>query len=115
MPDVISNFLQVLQDSPAFFIAVSALLGLLVGSFLNVVIHRLPKMMEAEWRMNCQSLDGQPPSEPPKKFNLLTPRSCCPHCGHAITAIENIPLISYLGLRGKCRACKAPILSLIHI
>ncbi|KAF0836370.1 type 4 prepilin peptidase 1 [Methylovorus glucosotrophus] len=109
MPDVISNFLQVLQDSPAFFIAVSALLGLLVGSFLNVVIHRLPKMMEAEWRMNCQSLDGQPPSEPPKKFNLLTPRSCCPHCGHAITAIENIPLISYLGLRGKCRACKAPI------
>lgn len=109
MPDVISNFLQVLQDSPAFFIAVSALLGLLVGSFLNVVIHRLPKMMEAEWRLNCQSLDGQTPSEPPKKFNLLTPRSSCPHCGHAITAIENIPLISYLGLRGKCRACKAPI------
>jgi len=109
MPDVISNFLQVLQDSPAFFIAVSALLGLLVGSFLNVVIHRLPKMMEAEWQLNCLSLDGQPPSEPPKKFNLLTPRSRCPHCGHAITAIENIPLISYLGLRGKCRACKAPI------
>ncbi|MCB5205910.1 prepilin peptidase [Methylovorus mays] len=109
MPDVISDFLQVLQDSPAFFIAVSALLGLLVGSFLNVVIHRLPKMMEAEWRLNCQSLDGQAPSEPPKKFNLLTPRSSCPHCGHAITALENIPVISYIGLRGKCRACKAPI------
>ncbi|MCB4810404.1 A24 family peptidase [Methylovorus menthalis] len=109
MPDVFSNFLQVLQDSPVFFIAVSALLGLLVGSFLNVVIHRLPKMMEAEWRLNCQSLDGQMPTEATKKFNLLTPRSSCPHCGHAITALENIPLISYIGLRGKCRGCKAPI------
>lgn len=109
MPDVFSDFLQVLQDSPAFFIAVSALLGLLVGSFLNVVIHRLPKMMEAEWRLNCQSLDGQMPREATKKFNLLTPRSSCPHCGHAITALENIPLISYIGLRGKCRGCKAPI------
>ena len=83
-------------------------LGLCVGSFLNVVIHRLPKMMEREWRAECAALAGhEPPAEEP--YNLVVPRSRCPGCGHAITALENIPLASYLALRGKCSACGARI------
>lgn len=89
-------------------------LGLLVGSFLNVVIHRLPKMMEAEWREQCEELLCVAPSEKkqdstPSPYNLIVPRSRCPHCGHGIKSYENIPVISYLFLRGKCSACKAPI------
>ena len=83
-------------------------LGLCVGSFLNVVIHRLPKMLEREWRAECASLAGQPaPVEAP--FNLMVPRSRCPSCGHGIRAAENVPLLSYLALRGKCSACGARI------
>src|SRR5437660_1540397 len=83
-------------------------LGLCIGSFLNVVIHRLPKMMEREWRAECAALAGQePPTQEP--YNLVVPRSRCPGCGHAITALENIPLASYLALRGKCSACGARI------
>ena len=83
-------------------------LGLCVGSFLNVVIHRLPKMLEREWRAECAALAGQ---EPPKEasFNLFVPRSRCPSCGHGITALENVPLVSWLVLRGKCSSCKARI------
>ena len=78
--------------------------GLCVGSFLNVVIHRLPKMMEREWRAECAELAGQAaPQEPP--LSLVAPRSRCPSCGHAITAIENIPLLSWAALRGKCSGC----------
>src|SRR5678815_1274645 len=82
--------------------------GLCVGSFLNVVIHRLPKMLEREWRAECASLAGQ---EPPKAepYNLVVPRSACPSCGHKISAIENVPLVSWALLGGKCRSCKAPI------
>jgi leader peptidase (prepilin peptidase)/N-methyltransferase len=100
--------LQLLQDTPALFVSLCGLLGLLVGSFLNVVIYRLPKIMEREWRAQCAELHGQPdaPSEP---FNLRIPRSACPHCGHQISALENIPVISYLLLRGKCRNCRARI------
>jgi leader peptidase (prepilin peptidase)/N-methyltransferase len=82
--------------------------GLAIGSFLNVVIHRLPKMMEREWRVECAELAGQPaPQEPP--YTLAVPRSACPHCGHRITPWENVPIVSWLALRGKCSACRAPI------
>jgi len=84
------------------------LFGLCVGSFLNVVVHRLPKMMEREWQAQCADLAGTelPPSA---RYNLILPRSACPACGHRITALENVPLLSYLWLRGKCSACSAPI------
>ena len=82
--------------------------GLLVGSFLNVVIHRLPKMMEREWRAQCAELNEQDAQEL-SRYNLIVPRSACPHCGHIIGALENIPVISYLLLRGKCKGCGAPI------
>ncbi|WP_313033215.1 prepilin peptidase, partial [Massilia alkalitolerans] len=87
---------------------VAALFGLLVGSFLNVVIHRIPKMMQRESDNYVAQESGK---EPPHtdRYNLMVPRSSCPHCGHGITALENIPVISWLALRGKCRKCKAPI------
>lgn len=90
------------------FVVLASLLGLLIGSFLNVVIHRLPKMMERDWNEQCAELRGEDPPQT-EKFTLIAPRSCCPHCGHAISAIENIPVISYLFLRGRCRGCKASI------
>ncbi|OHC82167.1 MAG: methyltransferase [Sideroxydans sp. RIFOXYB12_FULL_59_6] len=100
--------LQLLQDSLIFFTCLAGTLGLLVGSFLNVVIHRLPKMMEREWHAQCAELSGEskPESAP---YNLLLPRSACPHCHHAIGALENIPVLSYLMLRGKCKGCGAHI------
>ena len=86
----------------------AALFGLLIGSFLNVVIYRIPKMMQRESDNYVASESGKelPHTD---RFNLMVPRSACPHCGHQITAIENIPVVSWLALRGKCRACKAPI------
>ncbi len=102
------EFLWVLQSSPAWLYATVAFVGLCVGSFLNVVIHRLPKMMEAGWRAECAALEGrEPPAAAP--FNLLTPPSRCPSCGTRITALQNIPLVSWLALRGRCAACRAPI------
>lgn len=86
-------------------------LGLLVGSFLNVVIHRLPKMMEMRWAAECAELQGStaiPDGEAPP-FNLMVPRSRCPHCSHQIRWFENIPVASYLVLGGKCSSCKASI------
>ena len=93
---------------PTVFGIFCAVLGLLVGSFLNVVIHRLPKMMDNDWRSQCAELHGQevPDTE---ALSLSAPRSRCPACGHSITALENIPIISWLALRGKCSACHAPI------
>jgi leader peptidase (prepilin peptidase)/N-methyltransferase len=79
-------------------------LGLLVGSFLNVVIHRLPRMMEAEWRAGCAELTGVPRPET-AAYNLALPPSTCPACGHRITLLENIPVLSWLVLRGRCSAC----------
>ena len=108
MPDFITDLLDLLREEPAFFIAFSVLLGLMVGSFLNVVIHRLPKMMEQEWRRNCQEIQGQELAQE-TTYSLVTPRSACPSCDHKITAWENIPVISYLFLRGKCSACKTSI------
>ena len=100
--------LALLHEAPAFFIGLLLVLGLLVGSFLNVVIHRLPKMMEREWRAFCAELDEQAIS-PGETFNLLKPRSRCPSCAGPVRAIDNVPLFSYLFLRGKCHHCAAPI------
>jgi len=94
--------------SHGFDAALLGVLGLLVGSFLNVVIHRLPIMMEAQWRAECAELDGKEPA-PAETFNLVLPRSRCPQCGHQIQWYENIPVFSYLFLSGKCSACKNPI------
>jgi leader peptidase (prepilin peptidase)/N-methyltransferase len=96
-------------SQPGVFPWVALVLGLCVGSFLNVVIHRLPKMLERGWREECAELAGQPaPSENPR-YNLLVPRSACPKCGHRIGALENVPVLSWLFLRGKCSACKTRI------
>ena len=88
-------------------LAVAAgLLGLCVGSFLNVVIHRLPKMMEQDWQTKCAELRGESPPDQGEALSLAKPRSRCPNCGHQITALENIPLVSYLLiLKGKCSGC----------
>lgn len=100
--------IELLQSSAGFLAFVAGLLGLLVGSFLNVVIHRLPKMMEREWAAQCADLRGEAPP-PVERYNLVVPRSACPSCGHRIGAIENIPVVSWLALRGRCRGCGAPI------
>ncbi len=92
----------------AFVLVGSAAVGLCVGSFLNVVIHRLPKMLERGWQAQCAELSGEAAQDPPA-YNLAVPRSQCPACGHRITAAENIPVVSWLALKGKCSACKAPI------
>ena len=100
------------EQSPTFFITCITLLGALVGSFLNVVIHRLPIMMERQWRQQCieispPTLATEPGGETP--YNLAQPGSSCPHCSHKIRPWENIPVISYLMLRGKCSGCGAHI------
>ncbi len=86
----------------------AALGGLCVGSFLNVVIHRLPKMLDRRWKSDCAELAGAAPPEGPR-YNLVVPRSACPACGRAIGALENIPVVSWLLLRGRCKGCAAPI------
>ena len=106
--ETLHTTLALLREVPAFFIGCTLLLGFLVGSFLNVVIHRLPKIMEREWHSFCAELAQQTPpvTEP---FNLVTPRSRCPSCAMPVRALDNIPLLSYALLRGKCRHCAVPI------
>lgn len=109
------DLLHLLQSNMGLFLTVTGILGLIVGSFLNVVIHRLPIMMEHSWRQQCEDFlaehkDASPPGQQgeaktEKKFNLIMPGSQCPHCGHHISALENIPVISYLLLKGKCSSC----------
>ena len=105
----------VAEQFPVIYLATLTLLGLLVGSFLNVVIHRLPIMMERSWQQEYRdyfdesSSDEEQSVAVPERFNLMVPRSACPHCGHAITALENIPILSWLMLRGRCRGCQARI------
>jgi len=101
-----------LAASPTLFIGTCLLFGLLVGSFLNVVIHRVPIMLERQWRADCAELNATGngaaaavPAEEAPKFNLIVPRSACPACKTPITALQNVPVISYLFLRGKCAAC----------
>ena len=95
--------------NPYVALAVAAIVGLCIGSFLNVVIHRVPKMLERGWAEQCAELHGDepPPSQP--AYNLVVPRSQCPACGHKITALENVPIASWLLLGGKCSACGKPI------
>lgn len=92
---------------PVAFLLLTALLGLIIGSFLNVVIYRLPIMLEHLWQRQCEELNHQPAAETPtgEPFNLVYPGSRCQHCQHAIRAFENIPVLSFLWLRGKCAAC----------
>ena len=99
------------QQLPWLYIALLTILGLLVGSFLNVVIYRLPIMLERSWQQEYRDYFGESSADttPTTRFNLMIPRSACPHCGHPISALENIPLVSWLWLRGRCRACQAPI------
>jgi leader peptidase (prepilin peptidase)/N-methyltransferase len=106
------QILEYLAASPAALILVCVLFGLLVGSFLNVVIHRIPKMMEATWRQEARELLDQPATkgeEEPRIFNLVTPGSHCPHCNHRIRWYENVPVVSWALLKGRCSGCKAPI------
>ena len=103
-----TSFLQLLQSSPPIFVLLCGIVGLMVGSFLNVVIHRLPKILSREWQQQCAELNDKEIEDTPR-YNLLVPRSACPHCGHNISALENIPIISYLLLRGKCKGCGAAI------
>jgi leader peptidase (prepilin peptidase)/N-methyltransferase len=102
------QFLSLLETSPLTLYLTVGFIGLCVGSFLNVVIHRLPRMMEARWRADCAELEGR---EAPAQvtYNLVKPDSACPSCGAGIRAWQNIPVVSWIALRGKCARCKAPI------
>jgi leader peptidase (prepilin peptidase)/N-methyltransferase len=97
-----------LATDPQTIAVVAGIIGLCVGSFVNVVIYRLPKMLDRGWRAQCAELAGESVAEVPP-YNLVIPRSQCPSCGHPISALENIPILSYLVLRGRCKACKARI------
>jgi len=104
------SFFQALHASPLLWTGAVFVFSLAIGSFLNVVIHRLPKMLEREWRAECADLSGAAPTTAEQAvYNLVTPRSACPACGHRITALENVPVLSWLILRGKCSACAARI------
>ena len=96
--------MELMGLSPELCAALAGLMGLLIGSFLNVVIYRLPKMMERQWADECAELAGKP-AEAAEMFNLLAPRSRCSSCGHLIAWYENIPVLSYLWLKGKCSVC----------
>ncbi len=104
---------ELYASEPVWLIGSAFLLSLLIGSFLNVVIHRLPIMMEREWRQQAQQLvDPESTAhnlQLSAKYNLIVPRSACPHCGTQITATQNIPIVSWLLLKGKCSTCQAPI------
>ncbi|MGV8992135.1 MAG: prepilin peptidase [Thiobacillus sp.] len=100
--------MELLQAEPVIFTGLVFLFSLLIGSFLNVAIHRLPKMMESEWMAQCAELRGEVIPDAPR-YSLWLPRSACPKCGHQITALENIPVLSWLWLRGRCSACRTAI------
>jgi len=104
-------FEDVFSQYPTALVLATGLLGLLLGSFLNVVIYRLPRILEKQWRCSCyEILQQQPPKEDQaKRFNLMVPASCCPNCQRPIKAWENIPVISYLFLKGRCAGCEQPI------
>jgi leader peptidase (prepilin peptidase)/N-methyltransferase len=116
MQELLGSSLYLLASSPTAWIVSMLVLGLLVGSFLNVVIHRLPIMKEREWQAEARLILGTAFYEPPRSdaekeqpYNLSVPRSACPKCGAQITAVQNIPVISYLFLRGACANCKTRI------
>lgn len=106
----LTDFLSLLQQQPLIAMIAVAVLGLCVGSFLNVVIYRTPLMMEQQWKTECQYLlHPEQEFELPKSITLSYPASRCPHCGHQIRWYENIPVISWMFLRGECSDCKNPI------
>lgn len=96
-------------ELPWTFVAMALVLGLIVGSFLNVLVWRLPKMLEREWRAQAHEILGLPIVPVGPTYNLMRPNSCCPHCNQPIRPWENIPLLSYLMLRGRCAHCREPI------
>ncbi len=101
-----SQIVVLLQQNGAVFVVIAVILGLVIGSFLNVVIYRLPKILERSWRQQCQEMltpDEATATQP--TYNLVVPRSACPHCGHLIGTLENIPLVSYLLQKGRCKHC----------
>ncbi|MGO3128153.1 MAG: prepilin peptidase [Luteimonas sp.] len=98
-----------LDQNPALGFPLAAGFGLLVGSFLNVVILRLPRRMEWQWKRDSREILGEPELYDPPPPGIVVERSHCPHCGHQLSWYENIPVLSWLALRGKCRSCKAPI------
>ncbi len=103
--------IELAQGLPWLYLSLIFLFSLMVGSFLNVVIHRLPIMVERAWHAEYSDYFGDGEATPPAtgRYNLMVPRSRCPHCDHPIGALENIPLLSWLCLRGRCRNCHAPI------
>ena len=101
--------IELLSHHPDAFIACALILGLLVGSFINVLVWRLPQMLERDWQAQARDILGLPEPARGPVYNLLRPRSHCPNCQHSLPARENIPLLSYLFLRGKCTYCKTPI------
>lgn len=105
------ELMEVLKENVTFFLIVVGIFSLLIGSFLNAAIYRIPIMLQRGWREECEELFGgdNEQASQKEKFNLFVPRSQCPNCGHMITAIENIPVLSYLFLRGKCSSCKTGI------
>ncbi len=101
---------QLLIDFPGLYVALIVVLALLIGSFLNVVIHRLPLMMERDWRSQCDELLATPATKLPEgRFDLMVPRSQCPACDAPITALQNVPILSYILLRGRCANCGTTI------
>ncbi len=98
-----------LSEHPLAFVLLALGLGLIVGSFLNVLVWRLPKMLEREWRAQAHEVLGLPAEPVGPAYNLMHPNSCCPHCNHPIRPWENIPLLSYLILRGRCTHCRGAI------
>ena len=120
MNDLLASLADLFTALPALWIAVVFLFSLMVGSFLNVVIHRVPVMLEREWRTQAEQILGeeedvglkpdlQPDLQPQVKYNLVVPRSACPKCGAPITAVQNIPVVSYLLLKGRCASCGVKI------
>jgi leader peptidase (prepilin peptidase)/N-methyltransferase len=104
------NFMDLLQQNPNVFLMLVAALSLLVGSFLNVVIYRLPRMIEREWNQECREYLGlKPNSDEPRPLSLVLPFSHCPHCNETLKPWHNIPIISYLVLAGKCAYCSTKI------
>jgi len=99
--------IEYLQVNPGTFFLSVTVLGLIIGSFLNVVVHRLPVMMERDWREQCRDfvIGGNPPPEPDERYDLVSPGSRCPSCGHPIRPLQNVPVVSYMMLRGRCAAC----------
>ncbi|MCP3752283.1 A24 family peptidase [Pseudomonas sp. SBB6] len=103
------NLLNSLASQPLMYLSIALLLGLIIGSFLNVLVHRLPIMLERQWQAEAREVLELPSEAQAPRFDLLLPPSQCPHCAHRIRPWENIPVISYLALRGRCSSCQARI------